>query len=43
MTSYIKSTWEKYFEPDHDKHPVLCQESRAMFKECVKNSLCFKE
>jgi len=34
--------WEKYFEPDKEKHPVLCQENREMFKRCVMNSECFK-
>jgi len=43
MTSFIKSTWEKYFEPDHEKHPRLCQESREMFKNCVKNSFCMQK
>ena len=43
MSSFIKNTWEKYFEPDHEKHPVLCQESREMFKTCVKNSLCYTQ
>lgn len=40
---FIRSYWEKYAEPDHEKHPPLCQESRAMFKNCVKDSYCFKE
>ena len=39
----IRNVWEKYFEPDRDKHPALCQESRAMFKNCVKESRCFQE
>eukprot|EP00347_Sterkiella_histriomuscorum_P022809 403337070 len=42
MTKYVKATWEKFFEPDHDKHPKLCQESREMFKSCVKKSHCFE-
>lgn len=42
MTTYVKAVWEKYFEPDHEKHPKLCMESREMFKNCVKNSHCFK-
>lgn len=42
MSSFIRNTWEKYFEPDHEKHPKLCMESREMFKTCVKNSHCFK-
>lgn len=40
---YLKNFWEKYLEPDHDSHPMLCQESREMFKVCVKNSECFTE
>jgi hypothetical protein len=32
---FIQNYWEKYFEPDHEKHPALCQESREMFKRCV--------
>ena len=43
MTSGIKKVWEKYFEPDHDKHPKLCQESRSMLKDCIVNSNWFKE
>ena len=43
MTSFVKKTWEKYFEPDREKHPVLCQESREMFKTCVKESLCMQQ
>ena len=42
MSSTVKKVWEKYFEPDHDKHPKLCQESRAMLKEWIANSSCFK-
>lgn len=38
----IKEIWLKYFEPDHEKHPKLCQENREMFKECITNSECFK-
>jgi hypothetical protein len=39
----IKSFWEKHFEPDHNEHPKLCQESRETFKECVVASKCFKD
>jgi len=42
MGKRIQGVWEKYFEPDHDKHPKLCQENRDMFKNCVVNSDCFK-
>ncbi len=43
MPQFVKNIWEKYFEPDHEKHPPLCQESREMYKTCVKQSACFKE
>jgi hypothetical protein len=42
MSNTVKAIWERYFEPDREKHPKLCQESREMFKTCVKNSHCFK-
>ena len=40
---FIRNKWEQYFEPNHDSHPPLCQESREMFKRCVQNSACFAE
>ena len=43
MTQYVKNFWEKYLEPDHEKHPLLCVESREMFKSCVQNSHCFQQ
>ena len=39
----LRNTWERFFEPDHDTHPPLCQESREMFKVCVKSSKCFND
>ena len=39
----MQNTWEKYFEPNHEKYPRLCQESREMFKVCVKDSQCFRD
>jgi len=24
MPQFVKNIWEKYFEPDHEKHPPLC-------------------
>ena len=43
MPKFIKNIWEKYFEPDHEKHPRLCMESREMFKQCIATSECFKD
>ena len=43
MSQYVKAAWERFFEPDHEKHPKLCMESREMFKQCVTNSICFQE
>ncbi len=43
MFEKVKTMWEKYMEPDHEKYPPLCQESRQMFKECVTKSECFRK
>ena len=40
---YFKQAWEKFLEPNYDKHPKLCVESRQMLKTCIQNSKCFRE
>lgn len=43
LKSRINAFWEKYMEPDTERYPPLCQESREMYKQCVVQSDCFKD